>query len=171
MISQNFVDDECICYKKFATHPPELVICPLHPCICLEAQNINCEYCESEIKRLNEEDDEEVEEVEEEEEEVEEVEKQQEQIHADTAVDLNCYEDFEAAAADPPQEIVLGNWKYRLTGPAQEPAVQPTKDETLEDYLSLQSIFEVRRSDSHSNVEDYDYLNLQITFGKRRDSI
>ena len=63
MISQNFVDDECICYKKFATHPPELVICPLHPCICLEAQNINCEYCESEIKRLNEEDDEEVEEV------------------------------------------------------------------------------------------------------------
>ena len=164
MNSEDIVDEACICFKKFeitSTSSIDLVICPLHPCICLETQNINCQYCESEFKRLNEEYD-----IEEEEEEKEEDEEQ-----TDTAVDLNCYEDFEAAVADPPQEIVLGNWKYRLTGPAQEPAVHSTKDETLEDYLSLQSIFEVRRSDSHSNVEDYDYLNLQITFGKRRDSI
>ena len=120
-------------------------------------------------------------------EEVEEEEEKQKQEQE--PLDLNCHEDFETA------EIVLGNWKYCLPGPAQEAAAaaataasgteeketqyqkwlrhaHSTKDETLEDYLNLQSPFEIRRRDSSSNVEDYDYLNLQITFErKRRDSI
>ena len=47
----------CLCLNKFDSNPAELIICPLHPCICLETQNIDCEYCNSEIERLEQEED------------------------------------------------------------------------------------------------------------------
>ena len=42
----------------------------------------------------------------------------------DSSLDLNCQEDFETAVVNPAQEIVLGNSKFCLPGPAQE-VLQP----------------------------------------------
>ena len=127
--------DECICTNKFDTYPPQLVNCSVHPdCSCLEAQDINCIYCNAEIKRLNA------------------ITKEQEQ--EDSPLDLNCEEDYETDIAEPQQEIVIGNWKVCLPGPQQEAAfptepgeetnyqkwlrhAHSTKDETLEDYLNF----------------------------------
>ena len=122
MMPQDTVDESCICFKKYETNPFELVICPLHPCICLEAQNIDCPHCTSQLDCPSEKCDEEVQELEEEEEEV------NEPSQADSAVDLNCYEDFEdsedfeAPVTDPPQEIIIDNFKYCLVGRVEETA-------------------------------------------------
>ena len=100
------MDKKCICRKKFDTYPAQLVNCSIHPgCSCLEAQDINCIFCNKQL--LEEEEEEERGEGEGEGEE-------------DSHLDLNCQEDFETAVADSLQEIVLGNWKFCLPGSAQE---------------------------------------------------
>ena len=99
------MDETCVCLSKFDSNPPEIIICPLHPCICLETQDINCEYCQSEIERLEAEEEVEIEvEVEEEQEE--------EQTDLDLncyeeSLDLNCDEDFETAVVDSPEEVSI----------------------------------------------------------------
>ena len=91
------MDKKCICRKKFDTYPAQLVNCSIHPgCSCLEAQDINCIFCNKQLLEEEEEGEE------------------------DSHLDLNCQEDFETAVADSLQEIVLGNWKFCLPGSAQE---------------------------------------------------
>ena len=109
------MDETCVCLSKFDSNPAEIIICPLHPCICLETQDINCLYCWSEIERLEAE-----EEVEEEEQEQEQ-QQQQEQTDLvlncyEESLDLNCYEDFyEIAVADPLEEVpdLSGKTQYQ----------------------------------------------------------
>ena len=150
--------DECICTKKFDTNPAKLVSCSVHPgCSCLETQDINCIYCNAEIKRLNA------------------ITKEQEQ--EDSPLDLNCEEDFENAIAESQQEIVIGNWKVCLPGPQQEAAfvtepgeetiyqkclrhAHSTKDETLEDYLNW--IEEVHRETLEEEEENKKKLMAKI---------
>ena len=103
MITQNIMDKDCICLKKFETSPAELLFCPLHPCICLETQNINCLYCKSENQRMNDKEDEkeEKDEVEVEVYEKEQVDEQKEveltahEEKQELPLDLSCHENFE----------------------------------------------------------------------------
>ena len=136
----------------------ELIICPLHPCTCLESQNIECEYCQSEIERLEHPD-----------------------LDLDCyeeSVDLNCYEDFETAAADPLQEVsdLSGKTqyqKYLLETQGWDKRFDERPSSTLSDYLNLQSTFEIRGRSSTSDLDLYAYMFEEITFDgkKRRDSI
>ena len=50
-------DPVCLCSEKWDSIPAQMIICPLHPCICMETQNIDCEYCNSEGERLEQEED------------------------------------------------------------------------------------------------------------------
>ena len=169
------MDEICVCLSKFHTNPPEIIICPLHPCICLETQDLNCLYCWSEIERLEAEEEEEV--------EVEEVEQEQEQEQADLdldcyeeSLDLTCYEDFETAVEDPLEEvsdlsgitqyqkylIATQNWRRGYSRPAS----------TLTDYLEFHAAQEAAPRWSTSNIADFDYLYKEVTFErKRRDTI
>ena len=50
-------DPVCLCSEKWDSIPAQMIICPLHPCICMETKNIDCEYCNSEVERLEQEED------------------------------------------------------------------------------------------------------------------
>ena len=94
------MDEVCVCLSKFDSSPAELIICPLHPCICLETQDINCGYCWSQIELMEEEDE------------------QQTDLELncyEESLDLTCYEDFETAVADPLEEVpdLSGKTQYQ----------------------------------------------------------
>ena len=149
------MDEVCVCLSKFDSNPAELIICPLHPCICLETQDINCGYCWSQIERM------------EEEEEEEEEEKEEEQI-----LDLTCYEDFETAVADPLEEApdLSGKTQYQkyLIATQNWHRSYSRVSSTLTDYLEFETEQEVATRCSTSNLADFDYLYQEITFERKR---
>ena len=147
------MDDFCICLKKLVATGSELIICPLHPCTCMESQNIECEYCQSEIERL-----------------------QHPDLDLDCyeeSVDLNCYEDFETAIADDIEEVpdLSGKTqyqKYLLETQGWNKRFDERPPSTLSDYLNLESTFETRGRSSTTDIGIYDYMFGEITFERTR---
>ena len=123
------MDKKCICRKKFDTYPAQLVNCSIHPgCSCLEAQDINCIFCNKQVL----------------EEEEEEERGEGEGEGEDSSLDLNCQEDFETAVVNPAQEVAAAatavETEEELTN-YQKPHsfnIFSTDHETLEDYLKLE---------------------------------
>ena len=160
------MDETCVCLSKFDSNPAEIIICPLHPCICLETQDLNCLYCWSQIERL---------EAEEEEEEVEEEEQEQEETDLELncyeeSLDLTCYEDFETAVADPLEEVsdLSGITQYQKYLIATQNWRRPRPASTLTDYLEFHAAQEAAPRWSTSNLTDFDYLYNEVTFERRR---
>ena len=153
------MDEVCVCLSKFDSSPAELIICPLHPCICLETQDINCGYCWSQIELMEEEEDE-----------------QQTDLELncyEESLDLTCYEDFETAAADPMEEVsdLSGKTQYqKYLIETQNWRRRPYSrgSSTLTDYLEFEAEQEVATRCSTSNLADFDYLYQEITFVRKR---
>ena len=153
------MDEVCVCLSKFDSSPAELIICPLHPCICLETQDINCGYCWSQIELMEEEDE------------------QQTDLELncyEESLDLTCYEDFETAVADPLEEVpdFSGKTQYQKylleTQGWDKRWFDERPPSTLSDYLNLESTFETRGRSSTTDIGIYDYMFEEITFERTR---
>ena len=152
------MDEVCVCLSKFDSSPAELIICPLHPCICLETQDINCGYCWSQIELMEEEEDE-----------------QQTDLELncyEESLDLTCHEDFETAVADPLEEVsdLSGKTQYQkyLIETQNWRRSYSRGSSTLTDYLEFEAEQEIATRCSTSNLADFDYLYQEITFVRKR---